>query len=57
MTSAVMREVGESVGDPGKPTGGGMVWLEGRANKTDWKAVESRRDNRTVVEWGQHGSL
>ena len=45
-----MREVGESVGDPGKPTGGG-VWPEARANNTDWKAVESRRDNTTVVEW------
>ena len=34
-----------------KPTGGGMVWPEVRANNTDWKAVESRRENRTVVGW------
>ena len=28
-----------------------MVWLEETANNTYWKAAESRRDDRTVVEW------
>ena len=41
VTSAVLGNQGE-VGWCGK---------KGRANNTDWKAVESRRDNRTVVEW------